>query len=60
MKMISYAQRMINMSRQTVTAVLVAIIVALPGTLKAEAAEKVGVVDFGSIMQEMPERDLPL
>ena len=55
MKMMHCAGRMINFSRRLFTTAILGVILVLPGAVTVGAAEKIGVVDFGKIMQQMPE-----
>jgi len=44
-----------NMTRRVITAMILGVILVLPAADAAQGAEKTGVVDFGKIMQQMPE-----
>jgi len=55
MKMMHGAGRMMNMSRRMITALILGVILVFPAAFAAQGAEKIGVVDFSKIIQQMPE-----
>ncbi|WP_338076101.1 OmpH family outer membrane protein [Chlorobium limicola] len=55
MKMMHCAGRVTSFSRQIIMAMILSVLLASPAAFAAQNAERTGVVDFGKIMQQMPE-----
>lgn len=51
----SYLKKLESLSRRLVPAVAFCMIAATPGAFAASGAQKIGVIDYGKIFQQMPE-----
>jgi len=55
MNMMHCAGKMMKRARRLVPAMVLGLLLAAPSAFAARGAERIGVVDFGRIMQQMPE-----
>ncbi len=51
----SYLKKLATLSRRIVPAVAICMMAAAPGAFAASGPQKIGVIDYGKIFQQMPE-----
>ena len=55
MKLMNHSKRFITVSRRIIMAVVLSLVLVAPQTFAAQESGKVGVVDSGKILQQLPE-----